>query len=247
MSTASSAAAQMTEQARTLLQQAAAPANVAKMQAYLKTDQPFYGVKKPALATIAKQLYRIPVPDTATYRAVIEALWSGPHREEQYLAIDVARRHKRFVLPAQLDLYARMVQSGAWWDLVDPIAAHLVGRVWQQHRAATEPVVDRWIDSEDMWLRRTAIIGQLRHKSELDQARLFRFCLARAHESEFFIRKAIGWALRDHARVAPESVQAFLNAHWQVLSGLSRREAARNMVKAGWTPPWSTSSAGQAG
>ena len=92
-----------------------------------------------------------------------------------------------------------------------------------------QSVLNRWIDGEDMWLRRSAILCQNRHKERTDQEMLFDFCLRRAHEKEFFIRKAIGWALREYARTRPEEVRAFLLEHGDKLSGLSRREAAKHL------------------
>jgi 3-methyladenine DNA glycosylase AlkD len=89
--------------------------------------------------------------------------------------------------------------------------------------------MNAWIDDPNMWIRRVAILSQLRHKAETDEAQLFRYCLGRAHEKEFFIRKAIGWSLRDYAHAAPERVRAFLAAHEGALSGLSRREAAKHL------------------
>ena len=117
------------------------------------------------------------------------------------------------VTATELPLYRRLVVEGAWWDFVDDIAVHLVG-----HTVRTEPetawqVVDGWVDDPDMWLRRTAILSQNRSREATDTRRLFDFCLRRAHEREFFIRKAIGWALRDYARTDPDAVRRFLEEH----------------------------------
>jgi 3-methyladenine DNA glycosylase AlkD len=93
------------------------------------------------------------------------------------------------------------------------------------------PLVRRWLDDEVMWLRRTAIISQLNHKAATDTALLFDGCAARAHETEFFIRKAIGWALRQYARTDPDAVRRFVRQHEKELSGLSKREALKHLEK----------------
>src|SRR5690606_10980808 len=151
------------------------------------------------------------------------------HREEKYLAIAYARSFPAYVALRQLDLYRQMIVEGAWWDCVDDVAANLVARI---HRAKPErmrPILWEWIDAADMWLRRAALLSQLRSKSDTDAEMLFEFCRRRAHETEFFIRKALGWALREYSKTDPEAVAEFLRAEGQRMSGLSRREAGRHL------------------
>ena len=126
-----------------------------------------------------------------------------------------------------------MIREGAWWDFVDAIAAHLVGEavIKDPHRGFA--LMDQWIDDPDMWIRRSAIICQLTLKERTDQERLFDYCRSRCHESEFFIRKAIGWALRQHSYIAPQAVKGFLLANRERLSGLSYREGAKRLIKQG--------------
>jgi len=213
------------------------PENAAPMAAYLKTTQPFLGLKATGRRAVEKELRRFKVPDAPTYRGLVRALWDQPEREFQQLAIDVAVRHKRFIHPDQLDLFEQLVREGQWWDLVDPIAAKLVGGAWSAHRPTISREMDRWIEDPDLWIRRTAILGQLRHKQDTDTERLFAYCRRCMHETDFFMRKAIGWALRTHADVDPAPVQDFLTTHWAALAGLSRREASRKMVARGWQAP----------
>ncbi len=219
--------------ARTLLQATADPARAPAMQAYMKTDEPFHGVAAPARRRILRQLVAAhPVVDADAWRAQILELWSGTHREERYLAVDLAvRGAKRFMGPRELPLAERLVREGAWWDLVDPVACHLVGRSIEVDAPGTWAVVDRWIDDPDLWIRRSAILCQngLLRRGRGDEARLFAFCTARAHEREFFVRKAIGWALRDYAHSHPDRVRWFLAEHGDQLSGLSRREASKHL------------------
>lgn len=206
------------------------PVRAPQMAAYLKTDMPFYGVQMSGTRDISRQLKGRFVPQTAAeYRAMVETLWALPHREEKYLAIAIARAHRAFITLDQIDLYRRLIVEGAWWDLVDTIASRLIGDVLLNEREEMRPVLDRWIDDDDMWLRRTAIISQLAHKERTDADMLFDYCRRRAFEKEFFIRKAIGWALRQYARTDPEAVTTFVFEHREELSGLSFREASKHL------------------
>jgi 3-methyladenine DNA glycosylase AlkD len=206
------------------------PSKADGMRAYMKTDMPFFGVQKPARAGILRDLVRdFPPRDRAEYEEMVVALWDLPHREEKYLALGVARHFEAFVTPESLPLYRRLIVEGAWWDLVDEVATHLIRDLVVGRPDEVWPTVDTWIDDDDMWLRRTAIICQVGAKESTDVARLFRFCEARAFEKEFFIRKAIGWALRQHARFDPDAVARFVHEHRDQLSGLSYREATKHI------------------
>ncbi|HEX2404393.1 MAG TPA: DNA alkylation repair protein [Acidimicrobiia bacterium] len=209
---------------------AADPSKREGMQAYMKTDMPFYGVQKPARASILRDLVRdFPPPDATGYEQLVLGLWDLPHREEKYLALGVARRFEEYVTPGALPLYRRLIVEGGWWDLVDEVATHLICDLVVGYPGEVWPAVDTWIDDDDMWLRRSAIICQVGAKERTDAVRLFRFCEERSFEKEFFIRKAIGWALRQHARVDPEAVARFVSAHRPGLSGLTYREATRHI------------------
>jgi len=200
------------------------------MAAYMKTDMPFYGVTKPdRVVVFAEMQRRFAVASRQDYRDAVAELWGQPHREEKYLAIALARAHPEYQTVSSVGLYRRLIVEGGWWDLVDEVAVQLVGAVWLRDRERTTPVMRRWIDDAHLWLRRSAVIGQLRHKAATDEALLFEFCLSRAHETEFFIRKAIGWALREYAKTSPESVRAFVDAHQKAWSGLTYREATKHL------------------
>lgn len=212
------------------LAKAADPVKAPAMQAYMKTEMPFYGVQKAGRTGILRDLVRDYRPDSAGgYWELVLALWNLDHREEKYMALGVARHFKAHIVPDQIDLYRRLIVEGAWWDLVDEVANHLIRHLVLSYPAQSWPVVDGWIDDDDMWLRRTALICQVGAKEDTDTDRLFAFCAARAHEKEFFIRKAIGWALREYARTDPPAVAAFINAHLDELSGLSYREGSKHI------------------
>jgi 3-methyladenine DNA glycosylase AlkD len=218
------------EHARCALGAQADPAKARAMQAYMKTDMPFYGVQRPGRAPILRRLQEECRPGTRDeYEDLVLSLWSLPHREEKYLAIGVATGHRSFIVPASLPLYRRLIVEGAWWDFVDAVATDLVRRLVVGYPEETWPMMEVWIDDEDMWLRRSAILCQIGAKDRTDTGRLFDFCARRAFEQEFFIRKAIGWALREYARVDPSAVARFVTDHRDQLSGLSYREAIKHI------------------
>ena len=200
------------------------------MAAYMKTDMPFYGVQKAGRVPILRDtVTRFQPADRGEYRSAIGALWARPHREEKYLAIGYARSFPEFVTLSSVPLYRRMIVEGAWWDLVDETAIHLIGDVLHHQRDGMTPKIEAWIDDRDMWLRRTSILAQIGHKDATDVDLLFDACERRMHETEFFIRKAIGWALRDYAKTDPNGVTTFVTEHRGELSGLSYREATKHL------------------
>ncbi len=206
------------------------PDKAAGMQAYMRTEMPFYGVQKPGRTSVMRTLKKDFVPvDHEVYLELVTSLWELPHREEKYLAQGVATAFKEFIRPESLPVYRRFIVEGAWWDFVDETATHLIGPLVLDHPEHMWPIVDQWIDDKDMWLRRTAIICQLGAKERTDTERLFRFCRERLHEAEFFIRKAIGWALREFAKTDPEAVAGFVREHRDEMSGLSFREATKHI------------------
>jgi 3-methyladenine DNA glycosylase AlkD len=206
------------------------PERAIRMAAYMKTDMPFYGVQKKALTEVLRALKRrFPVTDNGDYRSIVELLWRRPHREEKYLAISIAKGKREFITIDNVDLYQSLIVEGAWWDFVDDIAANCVGMVHRNERSMMEPIIESWIDDEFMWLRRTALLSPLKHKSDTDYVTLFDHCLRRAHEREFFIRKAIGWTLREYAKTEPARVRDFLLEHRSSWSGLTFREASKHL------------------
>ena len=205
----------------------AAPA----MQAYMKSSMPFRGVAKPACVALLRGL-AVQRCDNDALTAAAADLWDhAAYREERYVATALARR-----LPpaaARLTVHRDWIVTGAWWDHVDEIAPHLVGPVLRADPDAVAPVVRHWARQPDRWLRRTAIICQLGSKERTDTELLESAVESSASDGDFFIRKAIGWALRQHARTDPQWVLAFVDSHHE-LSHLSRHEALRHV---GSQPP----------
>jgi 3-methyladenine DNA glycosylase AlkD len=212
------------------LAERADPEKAEGMQAYMKTDMLFYGVQKPGRTQILRRIKREYAPQTHhEYVTLATALWELPHREEKYLAQGVATMFAEFIVPDSMPLYVRFIREGAWWDFVDETATHMIRELVLDYPEETWPTVDLWNDDEDMWLRRVSIICQIGAKERTDADRLFRFCRARMHEKEFFIRKAIGWALREYAKTDARAVADFVAIHREELSGLSFREATKHI------------------
>lgn len=210
------------------------PAKAVPMAAYMKTDMPFYGVQKPDREAIHRQLKKRFIPSNRReYEAAVRALWELPHREEKYAAVEFAIMHEPFITSASLPLYERLIREGAWWDLVDGVAVVLVGGLLLRERTKLKPLMDEWVEDDHMWIRRTALLAHNKHRNKTDYRQLFDHCLRRAPENEFFIRKAIGWALREYSYAEPERVRDFLTKHRSTLSGLSYREGAKQLVRSG--------------
>ncbi|MGL5866422.1 MAG: DNA alkylation repair protein, partial [Dermatophilaceae bacterium] len=224
---------------RTGLRSIADPARAPSQQAYMKSAMPYLGVTWPNVRAVVRPLVADPSlrpPDRETWQRVIHTLWDdATHREERYAAIEISRcRHSRAWLDVEaLTLGRHLVVTGAWWDLVDAATTGIVSEVLRTHRADATPVIREWSVADDLWLRRAAIIAQLPHRADTDVNLLAEVIQANLDDSpfgqEFFVRKAIGWALRQHARTDPGWVRAFIDAHQPGLSALSAREARKHL------------------
>jgi len=194
------------------------------MAQYMKTRMPFYGVQKPGREHIARAVKWHFRPSSQTeYERLVRMLWSQEHREEKYLAVQFARTFRLFITLESMPLYEFLIRDGAWWDFVDDVAIRLVGTVLRHERPQISPILDRWIEDEDRWIRRAALLSQIMHREHTDHARLFRYCRICIHEEDPFILKAVGWALRDYAKAAPDRVEHFLSEFNGSLPGVVER------------------------
>jgi 3-methyladenine DNA glycosylase AlkD len=209
------------------MRQAADPQRAAAMAAYMRGQFPFLGIASPQVRLLMRE-NPLPKPAEVEPGQVALDLWQLPEREFQYVACVHLRRYVKFCEPAFIDVAKHLVVTKPWWDTVDTLASHTVGPLV---RANPELVatMDSWIDDENMWLARTALLHQLGYKAATDSVRLFGYCRRRANHPDFFIRKAIGWALREYAKTDPEAVRVFVHANEGTLSGLSKREALKNL------------------
>jgi 3-methyladenine DNA glycosylase AlkD len=212
------------------LRSVADPDKAGPMAAYMKTDMPFYGVQKAGRVSILRTLIReFPPLDRADYEEAVLTLWNLPHREEKYLAIGYARSFDEFIGIDTMSMYQHLIADGAWWDFVDEVATQLVGQALLKNRLGVVPIIRSWILDDDMWLRRTSIICQLKHKADTDTQLLDDACTANLADTAFFIRKAIGWSLREQAKTDPGWVGAYVAEHREEMSGLSVREATKHL------------------
>ena len=189
---------------------------------------PFYGVQKPQREIVCKELmFQFPLDTRARYEQAITALWEQPHREEKYTAIALARSYPDFMIMSTVPMFKRMIREGEWWDLVDEIAIHLVGHVLLNQRRSMKPEIEKWITDNNVWIRRAALLCHISHKEKTDEKQLFRLCTRQVADTDPFIRKAIGWALREYGKTKPSAVKRFLSKNKNKLSPLSYREASK--------------------
>ncbi|MEZ4455093.1 MAG: DNA alkylation repair protein [Gemmatimonadales bacterium] len=217
---------------RTGLEKRRDRARASGAQAYMKSAMPYYGVPMPALREVCRAAFdAYPLTMAADWRRVIGELWDqATHREERYAAIELAAHppYQRFISLALLPLYRRMVQEGAWWDYVDALS-HRVGVLLATYPDRIKPTLRAWARHEHIWLRRVAILSQLDFGERTDVALLYDCIRPSLGSNEFFLRKAIGWALRTHAHTDPAEVRRFLAETGKELAPLSRREAEKGL------------------
>lgn len=221
------------EQLRAELRQAAEPARAAGMQAYMKSAMPYHGVPAAAMRATCRRVFaELHFDSAAGWRAAVLGVWRGAQfREERYAAIELTehRLARPFQELAALPMYEEMIVSGAWWDYVDVLATHRLSALLKKEPLALRKAMREWSRSDDLWKRRSAILCQLPLKAETDLA-LLTDCITPALSSrEFFLRKAIGWALRQYARTSPQWVLDYVQAHQAELSPLSQREALKHL------------------
>jgi 3-methyladenine DNA glycosylase AlkD len=231
------AASALVEDLRGRIAEVADPARAPAMQAYMKSAMPFRGVSAVPLRRICRAvLDHHRLADRATWERAVRLLWDdAAYREERYAAIALTghRLYRGFQDAATLDLYFHLVVTGGWWDLVDGVAANRVGPTLRADPQTVTPIIRAWARDEDLWVRRTAVLCQLRSKDDTDTALLDEVLAANLegsrHGHDFFIRKAVGWALRDFARTDPAWVASFVEVHADQMSDLTRREALKRL------------------
>jgi 3-methyladenine DNA glycosylase AlkD len=215
---------------RAALQDHGDPARAPQMQAYMKSAMPYLGVRVPEVRAITRAAARQWKPASLEHLGeAVRQLWHGAaYREERYAATALlgAPGVQPLLTPGSLALCRELIVDGAWWDHVDDLA-HRVGDLLRRFPREVEPTVRAWQHDGDHWLRRVSIICQLGAGARTDRALLADAVRASAGEQDFFLRKAIGWALRDYARTDPQWVRAFVAEH--ELSRLSVREALKRL------------------
>ena len=203
----------------------------AAQQAYMKSEMPYFGITTPQLRRLLKPHLATYSPGSrADWQDTVGHLWDhATHRELRYAATGLAAHEAaaRWRDPESMDLWRHLIITGAWWDHVDAIASTLVGEVLANYRPQTTGLLRDWAHDEDQWIRRTAVLSQLKHKQSTDVDLLAHAIDANAADPSFWLRKAIGWALREYAKTDAAWVRAYVGSH--DLSPLSRREALKHV------------------
>lgn len=196
------------------------------MEAYMRNQFRFLGLKKPVREELLRPYFRdFTHLDARLWPELIRQLWDSPYRELQYAGMELCRKRKKDFEPEHLRLFVYMICRDSWWDTVDFIASNLVGELLRKHPELTGNTVNEWSNSGNLWLQRTSILFQLKYGKATDQKLLFSLCTRFAGEQDFFMRKAIGWALRQYSKVEPQAIRDFLKN--TALSPLSRKEASK--------------------
>jgi 3-methyladenine DNA glycosylase AlkD len=196
------------------------------MAKYMRNKFLYFGIKSPLRKEISKPfLLKNNLPAIQDAPKVINQLWDQPQRELQYFALELLQKYSKTSPADWIDLYEELIIKKSWWDTVDGIAAWNVGDHFQKYPDQIFSYTSKWMNSENMWLQRTCLIFQLRYKGQTDFELMKTFILLLSSSREFFIRKAIGWALRQYSKVDPQVVKEFVAQ--QPMSNLSKREATK--------------------
>ena len=197
------------------------------MEQYMRNQFAFYGIPSPLrqhlLTTFIK---KNGLPENDNISEIIHNAWQLPQREMQYSALFVMEKRIKKLPITTIALFEELIVEKSWWDSIDFIAPSLVGTHFQRFPEIRDETLTKWMLSGNFWLQRSCLIFQLKYKEQTDEALLFELCRQLGGEKEFFIRKAIGWALRQYARTAPDAVKHFVET--TDLQPLSKKEALKH-------------------
>jgi len=205
---------------------AANAADAVSMKKYMLNQFEFFGIRSDQQKEIRKRFFKeFGLPDLTMLPEIIPWLWREPEREFQYFGIELTERLFKKPGANSIDIIEFMILNKSWWDTVDWVASHHAGTFFRKFPGQVKPRTGAWMDSGNMWLQRSALLFQLKYKAATDQELLFEYIQMLQDNKEFFIRKAIGWALREYSKTVPDNVIKFVEN--TRLSGLSRREALK--------------------
>ena len=218
---------------RKALQEAGDPVRAPVMQAYMKSAMPYHGVPTPLLRQVCKATFAdVRFATASDWRAQVLDLWRDAHfREERYAALYLAgdKRAKPFQTLSAMKTYDELIVTGAWWDYVDDIASHRIGPILRDFPAPMRRKMLSWSKSNNLWKRRSAIRCQLGFKADTDLELLYACIEPSLGSNEFFLQKAIGWALRQYAWTDGAEIKKYVRLNRTRLSALSCREALKNL------------------
>lgn len=212
---------------KSLLEDNANPAQAISMSKYMRDQFQFYGIKSPLRKELVKEIKAVVKPNPSLeYQEFIQLLWNDPHRECQYVATDLMGTINKKMAVDWIDFLEQLILTKSWWDTVDFLAPNLLGNIFSRNVELGNQYTDKWIESDNFWLQRSALIYQLRYKDKVDFERLTRYIIRRKDSKEFFVQKAAGWALRQYSKHEPEAVREFLSDN-QDLEKLTIREGSK--------------------
>ena len=218
---------------RKALRHAGDPVRAPTMQAYMKSAMPYHGVPTPLLRQVCKAIFAdVRFATALQWQAQVLDLWRNARfREERYAALLLAgdKRGRTFQTPSAAKMYEELIVTGAWWDYVDDIASHRIGPILREYPAPMRRKMRSWSKSNNLWKRRTSIICQLGFKAETDLQLLYACIEPSLGSREFFLQKAIGWALRQYAWTDSSEIKKYVRLNRTRLSSLSCREALKNI------------------
>ncbi|MGB4839661.1 MAG: DNA alkylation repair protein [Saprospiraceae bacterium] len=205
-------------------------ARASGMKAYMKNQFEFFGIPSSQRKLLVKDLKQqvMTLSDDRLWE-LVGVLWSNPHREMQYIALDIIRPMSKGMNCTHLPVLEKMIMTKSWWDTVDSIVPNIVGDIFRSDTNCRDQYVYKWMDSPNIWLKRASIIFQLRYQKETDWNLLCEAILRNDTSKEFFVRKGQGWALRQYSKYNPLAVRQFVEANPQ-LSGLTKMEALRKIL-----------------
>ena len=210
-----------------LLQSKAKRDNAIHMSAYMKNRFSFFGIKTPERRKVTREWWKkFPIASESELLNLANDLWNLEQREFHYVGSDTLKKHKSMLTPSALNTLKRLIINNSWWDTVDTLAVHPIGQIIF-YFSETGKIMDTWIEDDNMWVRRAAILHQLQFKIKTNENRLFYNCEKCMDEKEFFVRKAIGWAWRQYSYTNMKSVLDFVHTYEDRLSPLSKREAMK--------------------
>ncbi len=212
-----------------LFEQNSNPAQAGPMKKYMRDQFEYLGIKSPQGSVLLREhIHEHGLPLLDQLDIILRELWTLPQREFQYAAINLTGKLEKKVEPEFITTIEHLITTKSWWDTVDALAGHAVGSQFKRFPVVKEKYIKKWRKSDNFWLRRTTLLFQLGYKKETDFDLMCELIKENLGSDEFFINKAIGWALRQYAHTNPTPVKKFVNATKE-LHPLSRREALKNI------------------
>lgn len=206
------------------------PVIAAGAKAYMRNKSEFYGLPSPLRKQLLKEFVaQSGYPPNEKLEEMVHFAWDQPQREWQYITMEIVEKSTKKAEKSLINLTEWMITNKSWWDTVDFIAPNIAGILFKKYPDIKSHYIENWMQSGNLWLQRSCLIHQLRYNSTSDRALLFNLCERLADHPDFFIRKAIGWSLRQYSKAFPQAVIDFVNAH--ELSNLSRKEALKVIMR----------------